>query len=241
MQLLRSHFRPEFLNRIDEIIVFRALPRTGHPDRRAAPGPGDPSDVAEKLAPSGPATMSETCCAVRATGPGCCSSSQDGLPIVKVPRSPQRLALQWQQFYDAVLEKRLSHDGERTLARHVSNLSLYRGRRDRADLDVAEGQPIASARSDGRLRRRGADRTCRGAEGDLAEPGMRGETMMKSYVAKGKGSEHVWPWEEGTRQAFSHSENCKIQAPIPLDAKTFSHAGSASSPPRPMPPCSGSS
>ena len=25
MQLLRSHFRPEFLNRIDEIIVFRAL------------------------------------------------------------------------------------------------------------------------------------------------------------------------------------------------------------------------
>src|SRR5207302_570192 len=27
MQLLRSHFRPEFLNRIDEIIVFRALSR----------------------------------------------------------------------------------------------------------------------------------------------------------------------------------------------------------------------
>ena len=25
MQLLRAHFRPEFLNRIDEIIVFRAL------------------------------------------------------------------------------------------------------------------------------------------------------------------------------------------------------------------------
>ena len=25
MELLRSHFRPEFLNRIDEIIVFRAL------------------------------------------------------------------------------------------------------------------------------------------------------------------------------------------------------------------------
>jgi hypothetical protein len=25
MQLLRSHFRPEFLNRIDEIIIFRAL------------------------------------------------------------------------------------------------------------------------------------------------------------------------------------------------------------------------
>ena len=27
MQLLRSHFRPEFLNRIDEVIVFRALTR----------------------------------------------------------------------------------------------------------------------------------------------------------------------------------------------------------------------
>jgi ATP-dependent Clp protease ATP-binding subunit ClpC len=27
MQLLRAHFRPEFLNRIDEIIVFRSLSR----------------------------------------------------------------------------------------------------------------------------------------------------------------------------------------------------------------------
>jgi hypothetical protein len=27
MQLLRAHFRPEFLNRIDEIIVFRSLTR----------------------------------------------------------------------------------------------------------------------------------------------------------------------------------------------------------------------
>jgi ATP-dependent Clp protease ATP-binding subunit ClpC len=27
MQLLRGHFRPEFLNRIDEVIVFRALDR----------------------------------------------------------------------------------------------------------------------------------------------------------------------------------------------------------------------
>jgi hypothetical protein len=72
--------------------------------------------------------------------------AEEGLPVTKVPRSPQRLALQWSQFYDAVLERRLSHDGDRVLSRHVSDLSLIAGPSGpRPDMDVAEGQPIAAA------------------------------------------------------------------------------------------------
>jgi hypothetical protein len=72
--------------------------------------------------------------------------AEQGLPVVKVPRSPQRLALQWSQFYDAVLEQRLTHDGDRILARHASTLSLISGPSGpRPDLDVQEGAPIAAA------------------------------------------------------------------------------------------------
>jgi hypothetical protein len=72
--------------------------------------------------------------------------AEDGLPVTKVPRSPQWLALQWSQFYDAVLERRLSHDGDRALSRHVSDLSLIAGPSGpRPNMDVAEGQPIAAA------------------------------------------------------------------------------------------------
>jgi phage terminase large subunit-like protein len=72
--------------------------------------------------------------------------AEEGLPITKVPRSPQRLALQWSQFYDAVIERRVTHDGDRTLARHVSNLSVIPGPSGpRPDLDVAEGAPVAAA------------------------------------------------------------------------------------------------
>jgi hypothetical protein len=56
------------------------------------------------------------------------------------------LALQWSQFYDAILERRLTHDGDRTVARHVSNLGLIPGPSGpRPDLDVGEGAPIAAA------------------------------------------------------------------------------------------------
>ena len=72
---------------------------------------------------------------------------------------------------------------------------------------------------------------------------MRGETDDEQVVRsrKERGVNMFGRGKKGPDKVFSHSENCKIQAPIPLDAKTFSHAGSASSPPRPMPPCSGSS
>jgi len=68
--------------------------------------------------------------------------AEEGLPVTRVPRSPQRLALQWSQFYDSVLEKRLAHD----VARHVANLGLIEGPSGpRPGLDVGEGSPIAAA------------------------------------------------------------------------------------------------
>jgi phage terminase large subunit-like protein len=72
--------------------------------------------------------------------------AEEGLPVTKVPRSPQRLALQWQQFYDAIVEGRVTHDPDPVLARQVGNLGLISGPSGlRPDLDVAEGQPIAAA------------------------------------------------------------------------------------------------
>jgi phage terminase large subunit-like protein len=72
--------------------------------------------------------------------------SEEGLPVTKVPRSPQRLALAWQTFYDAIVERRVTHDPDPVLARHAANLSLISGPSGlRPDLDVAEGSPIAAA------------------------------------------------------------------------------------------------
>jgi phage terminase large subunit-like protein len=72
--------------------------------------------------------------------------SDEGLPVTKVPRSPQRLSLAWQTFYDAIVERRVTHDPDPVLARHAANLSLISGPSGlRPDLDVAEGSPIAAA------------------------------------------------------------------------------------------------
>jgi hypothetical protein len=72
--------------------------------------------------------------------------SEEGLPVVKVPRSPQWSAAQWQQFFDAIVERRVTHDPDQVLARHAVNLSLISGPSGlRPDLDVAEGSPIAAA------------------------------------------------------------------------------------------------
>jgi phage terminase large subunit-like protein len=72
--------------------------------------------------------------------------AEEGLPVVKVPRSPQRLAAQWQAFYDAIVEHRATHDPDPVLSRHMSKLGLISGPSGlRPDLDVQEGAPIAGA------------------------------------------------------------------------------------------------
>jgi phage terminase large subunit-like protein len=44
-----------------------------------------------------------------------------GLPVVAFPQSPQRMIRACAIFFDAVAEKRLQHDGDPLLARHISN------------------------------------------------------------------------------------------------------------------------
>jgi phage terminase large subunit-like protein len=48
----------------------------------------------------------------------------EGLPIVEFPQSPQRMVPATQRFYEAVLNKALTHSGDPRLARHVSNCVL---------------------------------------------------------------------------------------------------------------------
>jgi hypothetical protein len=88
-----------------------------------------------------------TCSSVSMTGPG--SSWSSPRRVCRSPRSrdlPSGLAAQWQQFYDAIVEKRLTHSPDPVLARHADNLALISGPSGlRPDLDVAEGAPIAGA------------------------------------------------------------------------------------------------
>jgi phage terminase large subunit-like protein len=45
----------------------------------------------------------------------------EGLPVVEFPQSPERMVPATQQFYEAVLNKQLTHSGDPRLARHVAN------------------------------------------------------------------------------------------------------------------------
>jgi phage terminase large subunit-like protein len=47
-----------------------------------------------------------------------------GLPVVAFPQSPQRMIKACAGFFDAVAEKRLVHDGDPLLARHISNTAI---------------------------------------------------------------------------------------------------------------------
>lgn len=45
----------------------------------------------------------------------------EGLPVEGYPQSPERMGRATQRFYEAVVDKGVSHDGDPTLARHVMN------------------------------------------------------------------------------------------------------------------------
>jgi phage terminase large subunit-like protein len=107
----------------------------------------DPSDVADELrAVWARYSVLDLLCSEADWSWVLLQLADEGLPVTKVPRSPQRLALQWQTFFDATLERRLTHAPDPVLARHVANLSLISGPSGlRPDLDVAQGQPIAAA------------------------------------------------------------------------------------------------
>jgi hypothetical protein len=107
----------------------------------------DPVDVAEELrAIWGRYFVGEFLCSEHDWSWVLLELSEEGLPLTRVPRSPQRLAAQWQQFFDAIVERRLTHSPDQVLARHARNLALISGPSGfRPDLDVAEGAPIAGA------------------------------------------------------------------------------------------------
>lgn len=46
---------------------------------------------------------------------------EEGLPVQEFPQSPERMVPATQQFYEAVLNKQLTHSGDPRLARHVAN------------------------------------------------------------------------------------------------------------------------
>ena len=54
---------------------------------------------------------------------------QDRLPVVEYPQTLPRIVPAWQKFYEGVLEKRFTHDGNVQLARHVENMKLKRDNR----------------------------------------------------------------------------------------------------------------
>jgi phage terminase large subunit-like protein len=47
-----------------------------------------------------------------------------GLPVVSFPQSPQRMIKACARFYDAVAEKKLVHDGDPLLSRHIGNTAV---------------------------------------------------------------------------------------------------------------------
>lgn len=51
------------------------------------------------------------------------------LPMVEWPMSIPRVVPAWQSFYEAIMEKRLTHDGDPRLARHLENTVLKRDAR----------------------------------------------------------------------------------------------------------------
>lgn len=48
----------------------------------------------------------------------------EGLPVVEYPQSPQRMVPATQRFYEAVLNKTLTHSGDKRLARHLDNCTI---------------------------------------------------------------------------------------------------------------------
>jgi phage terminase large subunit-like protein len=48
----------------------------------------------------------------------------DGLPVIEYPQSPSRMVPATQRFYEAAINKTLTHSGDERLARHVGNCHI---------------------------------------------------------------------------------------------------------------------
>ena len=96
---LKRHFRPEFLNRIDDVIVFAELTREQHPRHRgpAHQAGADPARRVRASASSSP-TRRRTCSPTRATtrrwGPGRCAVRSSA-----TSRTRSREKILWKEFH----------------------------------------------------------------------------------------------------------------------------------------------
>jgi phage terminase large subunit-like protein len=50
--------------------------------------------------------------------------AERGWPVIEYPNTLPRMVPAWKEFYSAVMERRLTHDGDPGLARHVANAVL---------------------------------------------------------------------------------------------------------------------
>ena len=69
----------------------------------------------------------------------------EGLPIVEFPQSASRMTPATTRFYEAVINKALTHDGDKAMARHVSNAQL---RTDSRGSRLAKEKPGSTRRID---------------------------------------------------------------------------------------------
>jgi len=51
-----------------------------------------------------------------------------GLPVVEMPQTPNRMVPATSSMFDAIVNKRVKHDGDPRLARHIANATPYQSR-----------------------------------------------------------------------------------------------------------------
>ena len=68
--------------------------------------------------------------------------ASDGLPVLEYPTSsPSRMVPAWAKFYDAIINRSLTHDGDPRLVRHVGNMALKTDRLGPRPVKEHRGSP----------------------------------------------------------------------------------------------------
>jgi phage terminase large subunit-like protein len=70
---------------------------------------------------------------------------EERLPVVEFPQSSSRMTPATTRFYEAVMNKTLSHDGDKAMARHIANAQL---RTDNRGSRLAKEKPGSTRRID---------------------------------------------------------------------------------------------
>lgn len=67
--------------------------------------------------------------------------ADEGMPVVAFPQTMQRMAPATQRFYEMVVQRKISHNGDKTLARHLDNAQLKRDARGERLIKDKENSP----------------------------------------------------------------------------------------------------